>query len=347
MLAAASGCGAKSAYQKYSYEFFSFDTVIQIMGYNKSEEEFNTWAKKAETRFNALNQLYDMYKDYTGVNNIKTINDNAGKKAVKVAPEIVNLIQFSKEWYQKTPGLINIALGAVLSVWHNYREAGIADPANAQLPPMAELQAAKEHTDINKVIMDKQNGTVYLDDSKMSIDVGSVAKGYATELVAQELKAQGWQSFIINSGGNVRAVGKPLDGVRSKWGVGITDPNNPGSDTTSGAILDTTFVADQSVTTAGDYQRYYTVNGKRYHHIIDPQTLMPGTNFRSVTVVTQDSGVADFLDTLLFLMPYDKGLEYVKTLSGVEALWILPDGTMKATDGMKALLKGMGGATSK
>jgi thiamine biosynthesis lipoprotein len=139
-------------------------------------------------------------------------------------------------------------------------------------------------------------------------------------------------------------VGKPLDGKRERWGVGITDPDEPGGGIGSAAILDTAYVADMAVTTAGDYQRYYTVNGVRYSHIIDPETRMPATRFRSVTVAAPDSGVADFLDTLLFILPYEDGQRLVESLQGVDALWVLPDGTLKATDGMRAMLSGMGGA---
>lgn len=345
-----SGCGTgtRSAYKKYSYEFMNtFDTVIQVMGYTKTEAEFDAWAEKASARFEELHKLYDMYNDYSGVNNIKTINDNAGKSPVKVAPEIISLIVDSKEWFSRSPGVVNVAMGAPLALWHDYRDRGTEDPANAQLPPMEDLKKAQEHTDINKVIVDKEQGTVYLEDEEMRLDVGAVAKGYATEIVARELEAQGWQSFIISSGGNVRAVGKPLDGVRSKWGVGIADPDKPGAGTSGDVVLDTAFVADLSVVTSGDYQRYYTVDGKMYNHIIDPVTLMPATNFRSVSIIVKDSGFADFLSTTLFILPYEQGLEYIKGLGNVEAMWVLPDGTIKVTDGMKSTLKKLGGATSK
>lgn len=343
-----SGCGGqKSEYQKYSYEFLNtFDTVIQIMGYAKSQNEFDGWAKKAEARFVALNELYDMYNDYPGISNVKTINDNAGKQPVAVAPEIIKLVQFSKSWHDKSSGVVNIAMGAPLALWHDYRTAGLDNPAAAALPPMDKLKEAAKHADITKVIVDEAKGTVYLQDPEMMLDVGAVAKGYATEVVAQELREQGWTSFIINSGGNVRTVGKPLDGVRQKWGIGITDPNHPGTATGDAEMLDTAFVADKSVVTSGDYQRFYTVDGKTYSHIIDPATLMPATNFRAVSVATQDSGIADYLSTTLFILPYEQGAAFVKSLGNVEALWVFPDGTMRATEGMKAMLKTMGGASA-
>ncbi len=352
LLAAVPACGApKSEYTKYSATFMdAFDTVIEVMGYAKSEKEFNTWAQKAQDRFVELDHLYDIYHNYDGIHNVKTINDNAGKGPVKVEEDIINLLLLCQEWAPKAPGYTdrtNIALGSVLTIWHQYREAGIADPEHAQLPPMEDLQAAARHTDMADVVVDRAAGTVELKDPALSLDVGTVAKGYATELVAQELKAAGWTSFLLSAGGNVRAVGKPLDGVRQRWGVGIANPDNAEGGTDADTTVDTVFCNDLSVVTSGDYERYYVVDGKRYSHIIDPDTLLPATYFRSVTIVTEDSGLADYLDTILFTLPYEKGRAYIETLDGVDALWIFPDGTVKATDNLIPRLKVLGGASSK
>jgi len=346
------GCafGGKSVnggYSKYSYEFTgAFDTVIQFMGYAQSEEEFESLAKKGQARFEELHRLFDIYHDYEGINNIKTINDNAGIKAVQVKQEIIDLIQFSKEWYYKTDGVVNIALGPVLSIWHTYREEGKDNPEKARVPDINLLKEAAEKTDINKVEVDTENNTVFLKEKGMSLDVGAVAKGFATEFVVEELIEEGFTSFIVSSGGNIRAVGAPRDGVRSKWSIGIQDPDSnalvPNSNN-----LDIAYVNDASIVTSGDYQRYYVVDGKRIHHLIDPTTLMPANHYRSVTIVTLDSGVADFLSTAAFLLPYEKSRALIESLDGVEALWIMPDGSMDATENMKKILKNLGGASGK
>lgn len=346
------GCtnGAKSksnSYQKYSYEFFgSFDTVIQFMGYSEGKEQFEALAKKGQLRFEELHKLFDIYHDYEGINNIKTINDNAGIKPVQVEQEIIDMIQFSKEWYNRTGGAVNIALGPVLSIWHTYREEGKSNPKEAKIPDLSILREAVSKTDINNVVVDAQAKTVFLKEPGMSLDVGAVAKGFATEIVVRELENDGYTSFIISGGGNVRTVGIPKGGARSKWGIGIQDPNGRavGYDND---YLDIAYVTDASVVTSGDYQRYYEVEGRVVHHIIDPVTLMPANHYRAATVITRDSGLADFMSTTVFLLPYEKSRALVESLEGVEALWIMYDGSIITTDGMKDLLKTIGGATGK
>ncbi|HHW47570.1 MAG TPA: FAD:protein FMN transferase [Clostridiaceae bacterium] len=334
-------------YTKYSYEFFgAFDSIIQFMGYAENGEQFEILAKKGQARFEELHKLFDIYHDYAGINNIKTINDNAGVKPVEVRQEIIDLIQFSKEWYSKTGGVVNIALGPVLSIWHTYREEGRIDPSKARIPDLELLKQALEKTDIDKVEVDPVKKTVFLREKGMSLDVGAVAKGFATEIVARELISEGFTSFIISSGGNIRTVGKPMDGNRSKWSIGIQNPDgnpllpkdNP---------LDTVYITENSVVTSGDYQRYYEVNGQRLHHLIDPNTLMPAGHYRAVTVVTKDSGLADFLSSALFILPYEKSRALADSLEGVDALWIMKDGSIVATDNMKNSLRKMGGASDK
>ena len=339
-----SGCTAGK--QKYSHEFLgTFDTLIQIVGYADSEAAFQTMAKAAQDRFEALNRQYDLYNTYEGVNNVRTINEQAGIAPVKVEADLLDLIRFSIEWYDKTAGRCNIALGPVLSLWHDARAAGLDDPANAALPDMDALRAAATRCDIRNVVIDEAAGTVFLAQAGMALDVGAVAKGYACEQVALTLKAKGYTSFCISGGGNVVTVGAPQDGQRTRWGVGIQNPDGDPLNADDPPI-DVAYVNDAAVVTSGDYQRTYVVDGVSYHHLIDPETLMPATYYRAVTVLAADSGVADFMSTTLFMLPPDQIVE-AAAAAGVDALWILPDGTVGTTDGMKAALRDLGGATNK
>lgn len=330
---------------RYTDSFFdTFDTVVTVVAYTNTEEEFDAYYEEIYNRFVELHRLYDIYNNYEGLNNIKTINDNAGIQAVEVDKEIIDLILFSKEWYGRTGGKVNIAMGSVLKLWHDYRQEAWDDPENAKIPPMTDLIEASKHTDIDDVIVDEEKGTVYIADSKMSLDVGAVAKGYATEIVAKEIISKGFDSGMISSGGNIRAIGKPLDGVRDKWGVGIQDPNK--SIFSEDNLLDVIYITDSSVASSGDYQRYYIVDGVRYHHIIDPETLMPADYYRAVTVMTQDSGVADFMSTALFVLPYEESLAVAESLK-VEAVWVFADGSVEATEGMKSVMLSHGATGGK
>jgi thiamine biosynthesis lipoprotein len=330
------GCGKKEVeLKRYEATFLQlFDTVTTIVGYAKSSEEFSEFAQEVHDELEIYHRLYDIYNDYEGINNIKTINDNAGKSPVKVDQRIIDLIEFASEAEDLSGGKINIAYGAVLKVWHEYREQGVDDPENAKLPPIELLQEKAKHTDISKVIIDKEAKTVYLEDAEMSLDVGAIAKGYATEQVVRDLIAKGYDHAMLSVGGNVRAIGsKPQD---EPWKVGVQNPDLE-SEQTNLYILN---LKGLSLVTSGDYQRYYTVDGVKYHHIIDPDTLMPADYFTAVSIVTEDSGMADALSTSVYNMPYEQGLALIESLPDTEAIWILKNGEHRFSSGFQAFLTG-------
>jgi FAD:protein FMN transferase len=334
------GCEEEPEYERYTYRYFdTFDTVTDVVGFAESEEAFNEYAEYIENRMQELHRIFDRFTEYEGINNIRTINDHAGESPVEVDQEILDLIQFSKDWYEPTQGKMNIAIGPVSTIWSRYREDAEFDPASAEIPPMEELEAAAEYVDIDKIVVDHENGTVFLEDSNMILDVGAVAKGYAVEIVVQEVIEQGFTSGIVSVGGNVRTFGKPLDGVRDRWGVGIRDPDGPAF---GGESIDTVFLNDASVVSSGDYQRYYIVDGEVMHHLIDPDTLMPGNYYSAVTVITQDSGLADYLSTAVFLLPFEESLALVESLDDVEAFWVMKDGEVEFSPGLEDKLRSQG-----
>lgn len=335
MLLCVPGCAA-GGLKRYSAEFLGlFDTYTQIVGYASSKAEFTANAEEIYSRLTVYHQLYDIYNDYDGLNNLKTINDNAGIQPVTVDEKIIDLLLYAKEMHTLTGGKCNVAMGAVLRLWHDYRKAGLNDPDSATLPPQDALAEAAAHADIDKVIIDAQKATVYLEDPLMRLDVGAIAKGYATEMVAKAMAEQGVDHFLLSVGGNIRAIGgKPADDKGTQpWKVGIRDPFDDEK-----RDLVTLWVDGISVVTSGDYERYYWVDGQKYHHIIHPETLMPAGYFRSVTVVCAHSGLADALSTALFNMPYEEGRAFVDALAGAEALWVTPDQKVHYTDGLEALL---------
>jgi thiamine biosynthesis lipoprotein len=330
-----SACEKAKEQTRYQAQFLElFDTVTTIIGYSESKEEFTEFAQMIHDNLEDYHELYDKYNDYEGINNIKTINDNAGIAPVKVDQRIIDLLHFSEEAYELSEGRVNIAFGAVLEVWHDYREEGTDDPMIAKLPPMELLKEKAEHTDINKVIIDEEASTVYLADPDMRLDVGAIAKGYAAEMVTQIVIEKGYTNGLLSVGGNVRAIGSRVEKEKA-WNVGIQNPDLESEE----PYLYILNLEDLSLVSSGDYERYYTVDGVEYHHIIDPETLMPAHYFVAVSIITESSGLADALSTSIYNMSYEEGLALIEDIPDTEALWVLKNGEMKYSSGFEELIK--------
>ena len=310
------------------YNFF--DTVSYIYSYaGDSAEVFEANCEQASAILENYHRLFDIYYEYSGVNNLCTVNKNAGGEAVKVDAELIDFLLYAKQLYETTGGEMNIMMGSVLKLWHDCRTRAGEDPQNAQIPTQEQLAEAASHTAISALEIDEKAGTVRISDSAAAIDVGALGKGYATEKAARYLQDIGAEGYVLNIGGNIRTIGTKQDGTG--WVTGVKDPMDPER------YALTINIADTSCVTSGDYERYFTVDGKRYHHIIDKDTWMPATYFSAVTVITPDSALADALSTALFAMSYEDGAELVKKIGGVEVLWITPDGTQYRTEGFSTL----------
>ena len=232
LLCGLTACGSEPPeLQKFSaHSFDYFDTVTTITGYAESQEAFDTVANALLAQLGEYHRLYDIYKRYEDMENLCTVNElvNGVHRTVTVDQRIIDLLLYAREMYGKTNGMVNVAMGSVLKLWHDHRGVGMDNPANATLPDPTALTEAARHTDIAKMVIDAQNRTVTLTDPAMRLDVGAIAKGYATEQVAKWLEAQGHTGYVLNVGGNVRAVGLRPDGT--KWTVGIENPDATGEE---------------------------------------------------------------------------------------------------------------------
>lgn len=317
------GCGAeKQVYQTVYLDVF--DTVTTVRGYETSEEAFQQRAEQVHRALLECHQLFDIYNDWPG--GLKDVNDNAGIAPVQVDEKVLALLSDCREDYARTGGKVNAAMGSVLSLWHQAREAGLEDPAKAALPDMEALKEAANHVSFDTVIIDQEAGTVFLTDPAQRLDVGAIAKGWAAQKAAELLP----EGYMLNVGGNVCTRGTKPGG--EKWNVAIQSPN------AGEPNLCVLSLAGQSLVTSGDYQRSYTVDGKNYHHIIDPETLMPSTYWRSVSILCGDSGLADCLSTALFLLPLEEGQALAEEC-GVEAMWVDAELNITQTPGFAAALR--------
>ena len=314
--------------KQYTATFLTlFDTVTSIVGRAENEQAHMETAQQIHDRLLVYHQLFDIYNDYEGLNNLKTVNDNAGIAPVVVDRAIIDLLLDCREYQQLTGGLVNVAMGSVLKLWHEARNDGLNDIANAYLPAGEKLAAAAEHMDFSCVAIDEEASTVFITDPETCLDVGAVAKGWSVQRVAEIAPA----GLLISVGGNVIATG-PKDANGTPWRVGVQNPDGGEN------YLHTLNITGGSVVTSGDYQRCYMVDGKIYHHIIDPATLYPSIYWRSVTVICADSGLADALSTALFLLPYEEGLALAERCDA-QAMWVNEAGEQFYTPGFEEYIR--------
>ena len=331
---------------KFSFDYFdSFDTLVKATGYFFTQEEADKFDKKLAERLKYYDNLFDCHKEHEGVNNVYTINKMAGKEKVKVDAALLDLISQSKTLGLKYDSRVNIAFGAVIELWEkSMTEALENDELKAATPDIEVLKERAKYASLNNIIIDKEESTVYITDERTKINLGSVAKGYAVELICSELKEDGFDSVVLSAGGNVKTIGHPNGETKRKWTVGVENPYSA-SEMKEGdsEIYDILYTMDKAIVTSGDYQRYfYGLDNVKYNHIIDTRTLSSARNFTAVTVITKDSGIADFLSTLLFTLTYEEGAEVIKDFPDTEALWINFDNTEFYTDGLKHYSKSLG-----
>ncbi|MBE6947754.1 MAG: FAD:protein FMN transferase [Ruminococcaceae bacterium] len=327
LLFAFAGCSGTTEKPSCTVTFWDvFDTVTTITAVTDDREAFEKQAEAIHQALWKYHQLFDIYQEYDGITNLKSVNDAAGKAPVAVDAAIIRLLQDCKQYYQLTGGQVNVAAGSILKLWHDARETALHDPQQASLPEKSALQEAARYTDIEKLIIDEEKGTVFLSDEKMLLDVGAVAKGWAVQRVAENALG----SFLINVGGNVCVTG-PKDG-EIPWTVGVNNPDG------SSNYLHRLSISGGSVVTSGNYQRYYMVNEQSYHHIIQLETMMPGDLWQAVTVVCPDSALADALSTALFLLPLEEGKALLQRAGG-EAFWLDNANNRFYSDGFPALIK--------
>ncbi len=300
-----------------------FDTIYQYTEYGYDSSLMSQRFTQGASLFTQCNNLFDIYNDYDGINNIKSINDNAGIAPVKVDYIVIDMLETAQDFYEYTNGSFDITIGSLLHVWHEYRDKGIAlnnEGKPGPVPSMEELQEANtsgwEHVHI-----DRDNSTVYIDDPAISLDVGGIAKGYAAEYIAQALPQDEIVSAIVNAGRNIRTINQKFDG--SQWVVGIVAPDSGES------LVKVMTDGSQSIVTSGDYERFYIGEDEQtYHHIIDPTTLFPANYYRSVTIVTGDSTAADCLSTALFVVDIEEGMNILAryteaTGERIDAVWVM------------------------
>ncbi|MBO4889075.1 MAG: FAD:protein FMN transferase [Firmicutes bacterium] len=288
--------GCQRSAKKHSCDFYDlFDTFSNFTCYGLDDRSFDRIKDGLYDLLLSFHQETDIYHSYPGITNLKDLNDSAGSSPLALSPRLIGFLSFCKDAHEISDGKVNVMIGALTGLWHEARET-------KTLPDESLLREAAAHTDISFLSIDPDASAAYITDPAASIDVGALAKGYAGRQAMEYLAEEGVENYILSLGGNICAHGKPLGTGRDAFVVGLQDPDGP-----DGTYNETVSLTDGCVVTSGDYQRYFEVNGIRYHHIIDPSTLYPAAYHHSVTVICDDSAMADLLSTTLFLMDETDG----------------------------------------
>lgn len=313
------GCAPQQ--KLYSASWFTmFDTVTMVQGYAASQEEWDSQAAALQDDLEYYNRLFDIYHHYDGMVNLYDVNARAGQEPVQVSQDLFDFLQLCKTNGENlTGGAVNIAAGAVLSLWHDARES-----ENPAPPADSAIQEALQHCDIGNLVLNADALTVAFADPEMSLDVGAAAKGYTAVQAGQAARARGLDHALLNMGGNVYTTGPKADGTA--WRVGV---ENPWGDEPQ-YIQTVELTGGDSLIVSGDYQRYFTYEGKRYSHLIDLTTGYPAAYYSSVAVYSSpDTGLGDLFSTALFCLPQEQSKQ-VASENGLAVLWLSTEGTVAA-----------------
>lgn len=299
--------------QELSYTDMLFDTVIKIQILDSNNQNIISGLKdlcqKYDTMFSTTNEHSDLYK-----------LNHAGGSPVTVSSETADLIQEGIHYSELSDGAFDITIEPVSALWDFKSDS-------PKVPSSEDIAEAVSHVNYKGISMD--GDTVTLSDPKAGIDLGAIAKGYIADQVKTYLKKQNVHHAIINLGGNVDVIGSKPDG--SKYNIGIQKPFDE-----TGEAITSVKLKDQTVVTSGIYERYFKKGGKLYHHILDPHTGYPcDNNLYSVSIITSSSTKADALSTTCFLLGYEKGMELINKMDGVEAIFITNDEKIHRSEGLE------------
>ena len=322
---------ARPRLQRYTAAFWgSFDTVVVITAYSASQRQFDVAFEAAVNSFSEADIYYDRFSYSEEIANMAYINRHAAERETAVDERLFSLLKYGIDGAYRTEGLVDMTFGAVSSVWYAEVEKGDF----ACVPPPDLLQKVNRHTGIENVLINEGDKTVKLLNDGVMIDAGAFAKGYAVEEAAEILVRSGHNRAAISGGGNIKTLDPP-DG-KQKWSIGIQHPD--AAVMQADGSIETVYINGMSVATSGDYQRYFVSGGKRYHHLIDPETLYPADYFRSVTVVCENAADADLFSTALFLCDMEKGKAMAEK-EKLAVLWVAHDGKTEINSRMKKLIE--------
>ena len=291
-------------------------TLVSITAVGRTQVE----ATAAITAgFQEVKRLEQLLSTWIPESELSQVNAAAGRSPVRVSLETMVLVRKSLQVGEMTEGAFNIAIGPAVDAWNI--------SAEPRLPTAEELAALKPLIDLQHVHTDVWERTIYLERLGMRVDVGGIGKGYAADQAVLMMKKAGAMAGVVALSGDIKAFGRLPDG--GAFRVGIQHPRKEGE------IIAEIDLQDESISTAGDYERFFEKDGIRYHHILDPHTLQPARGCQSVSVIAKEGIWADGLDTGIFVLGAERGMELVEQLEDVEAIIVDRDGRVLISSGLR------------
>jgi thiamine biosynthesis lipoprotein len=270
--------------------------------------------------FAEMERLAAILSEWSPDSAVSKVNASAGLEAVPIPRELFEVLQAAREAAELTAGAFDPTWAALADLWR-------FDGGPPRLPAPAEVERRRKLVDYRDLVLAPDGGTAFLRRQGMRLGLGGLAKGYIAAAAADLLVSRGVADVLVAASGDIAARGR--NGARP-WTVAVRDPRAP-----RGALA-TVELADESISTAGGYERSFEVGGRRYHHILDPTTGYPAQGAASVTVIAPRGVVADALDTGLFVLGAARGLPLVESLPGVAALFVDSRGRVRLSRGARA-----------
>lgn len=284
-------------------------TVVQIkVSVSRQDEKAAREAiRKAFYEIARVEGVFSVYKDDSEISRVNRLN---ARDRLTVSDETFRLIQKSVEYSNKTDGAFDITVKPLADLWASAKKSG-------KIPASEAIKKVLSRVGFRDIVLDQANTTISFNKEGMALDLGGVAKGYATDRAVKVLEELGVISAVVNSGGDMYCLGrKSADRL---WKVGIQHPRDR---TKIWAELK---LENKAIDTSGDYEKYFVAGGRRYSHIIDPRSGYPvGDGVVSASVIADDSATADILATALCVLG-EKGLSYIRSMNGIDAILIIKE----------------------
>jgi thiamine biosynthesis lipoprotein len=293
---------------RVALEDMAMGTHITIAAYTNDAFDEAALRGKLARSLAEIRRLEGLMTTWRPDSEISRVNAKAGKAAEAVSPETLAVIEKSVWMSERSEGVFDITFEAMHGLWKFDQDL------EEKVPPRAEVEKARKLIDFRRIKIDHAAGTVMLEKAGMRMSLGGIAKGYAVDAAARVLRDEGLTAFFVQAGGDLFVQGRKPDG--SAFRVGVRDPRGRDSNDFF-AMLE---VVDHAFSTAGDYERGFVKDGRRYHHIIDPRTGFPATASRSVTIWAPDAFTADAIDDAVFILGPEKGLKLVESLPDTGAV---------------------------